>query len=550
MSLTLPLKVPRKVKPADLRVYDFNRKEIGGPKTGGLYVAKPTVATFLGKQEKEAFYQAPLEAFKAWYEDFPFSEFVNSHEKAKVGWEYRVIFLFPAIQPEAQGKGNLKDKAALVESVASRGNPSGKRKPKFKEVAKPDEDKNTVDDFMWANTLLYDFYQKHGTLKIDKHRREMSVTQDVSIMIVCLPKGKSDASPLPSWRDNKNVSVISGITFRPGTEGESCKALIKWLSVSDSKETNLLKDNWRRHGVGTFMVVLVIKLCVIAGRHVATKKQTDSQAVTFDAKKEVELFAQSTDETQACFLRSCGFIHINQIQPDPNSGKVFAYDGHHQLPDSLRTQVEGKDETAFILNRGRTDVRGYTITVPALNQLPPGAFSLRPKYAKPEREVVEVDDDDSPQPTASSEEDEVTNWCTYPPSARGQLTKDQRLTEDDVQTLFDNTKLVASSFRMPLKGPLLLPGSISCRGEMTHKRRVLHTSKTYMSTGEMDMMLALLLCDGRYENDVSIIPCTYVTAISEAYLAHEQFTKVVKGIKELNGNAVMPIVTHMLKKLA
>ena len=122
-------------------MYDFNRREIGGPTTGGLFVANPTVATFLGYQAKEASYQAPLQAFKAWYEDFPYSEFLKSQEKVKVGWEYRVIFLFPAIQ----GEKSNDSKAALVESVVLHGNLSGKRKPKLsKEVAKTDEDKNTV----------------------------------------------------------------------------------------------------------------------------------------------------------------------------------------------------------------------------------------------------------------------------------------------------------------------------------------------------------------------------------------------------------------------
>ena len=93
MSLAFPIIVPRKVKPADLHMYSFNHREIGGPTTRGF-----SVAIFLGIQAKEASYQAPLEAFKAWYEDFPFSEFLKSQEKVKVGWECRVTFLFPAIQ--------------------------------------------------------------------------------------------------------------------------------------------------------------------------------------------------------------------------------------------------------------------------------------------------------------------------------------------------------------------------------------------------------------------------------------------------------------------
>jgi hypothetical protein len=54
-------------------------------------------------------------------------------------------------------------------------------------------------------------------------------------------------------------------------------------------------------------------------------------------------------------------------------------------------------------------------------------------------------------------------------------------------------------------------------------RRVEHSEKNgtaYLSLGEIDMMLAVIMADGRYTDEVNIIPCTYtknVSLASEAY---------------------------------
>ena len=150
--------------------------------------------------------------------------------------------------------------------------PSGKRKPKLssKEVAKTDEDKNTVLDVMWENTLC--------TICIK------------SMPLLRLTGADVQRHNLTS-RDGKSVLQ----SFDNVVEHS-------WL-----KETYLSNDNWRRHGVGTLMVVLVIIICVIAGRYVATNKQNNSQG---------ERFAQSTEEMQAkktCHLHqmaSSGFLNM------------------------------------------------------------------------------------------------------------------------------------------------------------------------------------------------------------------------------------------------
>ena len=42
-----------------------------------------------------------------------------------------------------------------------------------------------------------------------------------------------------------------------------------------------------------------------------------------------------------------------------------------------------------------------------------------------------------------------------------------------------------------------------------------------MSDGELELMLALILGDGRYEESISIVPLTYVPQIRDAAEAYE-----------------------------
>ena len=53
--------------------------------------------------------------------------------------------------------------------------------------------------------------------------------------------------------------------------------------------------------------------------------------------------------------------------------------------------------------------------------------------------------------------------------------------------------------------------------------RIQHTATTYMATGEIEMMLALLLNDGRYNDAVSVVPLSYLKAISLAANAHADY---------------------------
>ena len=61
------------------------------------------------------------------------------------------------------------------------------------------------------------------------------------------------------------------------------------------------------------------------------------------------------------------------------------------------------------------------------------------------------------------------------------------------------------------------------------KNREVHGSikgKKWMSTGELEMMTALLMRDGRYDESVAIVPFSIVNAIGTAFKAYKKATLV------------------------
>ena len=160
-----------------------------------------------------------------------------------------------------------------------------------------------------------------------------------------------------SWNDGNNfVEVVSASTYRQGSDIVCCTALIIWLSVSRTRDDL----SWRRSGMGTFMIVPVIKLRVIDGRkavssidqkHSTTAKRKalpkQNDEYRFNAKTNVNLFFQCTQDFQMRFFASCGFVHLNVMTAD----NVSLHDGHHLLPASLRTSVERDGDCSIAMIR-------------------------------------------------------------------------------------------------------------------------------------------------------------------------------------------------------
>jgi hypothetical protein len=127
----------------------------------------------------------------------------------------------------------------------------------------------------------------------------------------------------------------------------------------------------------------------------------------------------------------------------------------------------------------------------------------------------------------------LPNWCQYPlPKliGGGQLTYGQK----DVANSFTSLPLLRKLFPNPLE-PLLPAALLKNKGEMSLAQRKQHTEKAgteWFSTGELDLMLSILACDGRYEDAAFIMPVSFSNILKDGVFAHARYKALLKLEKD------------------
>ena len=117
------------------------------------------------------------------------------------------------------------------------------------------------------------------------------------------------------------------------------------------------------------------------------------------------------------------------------------------------------------------------------------------------------------------------HWCDY---LAYRQVESARLNDDDLKEAFQNATRLLKHLLPPPMMNQIPPGSLCVRGEMlSASNRIQHTSTTYKGTGEIEMMLALLLNDGRYDDAVSVVPLSYLEAVSLAANAHTDYEDAI-----------------------
>jgi len=122
------------------------------------------------------------------------------------------------------------------------------------------------------------------------------------------------------------------------------------------------------------------------------------------------------------------------------------------------------------------------------------------------QEVVEIqiDLDNASNDGGSSN---VFLWCRYPPSISDvdNAPVSALLTNKDIREAYAGLDLLNNLLPPPL-GLLVSPEKMHCSGELVSHARLEHGKrggKMWMATGELQMMTALLMKDGRYEESVA-----------------------------------------------
>ena len=216
-------------------------------------------------------------------------------------------------------------------------------------------------------------------------------------------------------------------------------------------------------------------------------------------------------KTSKCAFTSCGFVHLNVMTADNAS----LHDGHHLLLASLRASVERDGDCSFIHNREDQKTSGYTT---------PALYKIRPKYYYAIKILDSSPSSTDKEGSGKGSEEKYFHWCDYQFRGHGSA----RLKEEDLKEAFQ--KAMYLKLWLPAPPPMMNqipPASLCVRGEMLSSNRIQNTATTYMGTGEIEKMLALLLNDGRYDDAVSVVPLSYLEAITLAAEAHAEYEDAV-----------------------
>jgi hypothetical protein len=117
-------------------------------------------------------------------------------------------------------------------------------------------------------------------------------------------------------------------------------------------------------------------------------------------------------------------------------------------------------------------------------------------------------------------------WCQFPASFRSNPVLQP--TNSDMDKFVSGLHLLENHLSGPLS-PLQPPGSIHLQGEILMENRKNHKrmkGTPVMSTGKLEMITALWMRDGRYDDAVAIVPFSLVNAIGKAFEAYKKVTLV------------------------
>jgi hypothetical protein len=232
----------------------------------------------------------------------------------------------------------------------------------------------------------------------------------------------------------------------------------------------------------------------------------------------VDIYLQCPHKDPMAFYRACGFLQIN-LQDTT---------GFELLPKTIADTL--CDE----------DAQGFAWIVPEskehciipLMQLCSGSLSNTPKEVVQDKKNKDIhaDKDGGSGPLLNSAKevvdiqndlDNASNgggssnvflWCRYPPSISdvGNAPVSALLTNVDMEEAYAGLDLLNNLLPPPL-GLLVSPEKMLCSGEMVSHARLDHSKscgKTWMATGELQMMTALLMKDGRNDKSVAILSFT------------------------------------------
>jgi hypothetical protein len=152
------------------------------------------------------------------------------------------------------------------------------------------------------------------------------MNQDVTILLLAIPVGNKSAVPKSFSPYLTSLNTVSGVLFQMFRDPKDNNLLSVFLSLlgvthhSTAHPSSI--HSWRRHGVGLFMIIQVIKRCA------------SIKGVT-----KIEIFLQCSEPSALHFYSMIGFRQKNKGDSD---------DGFGLLPEHVRAGLESRTPSAFL----------------------------------------------------------------------------------------------------------------------------------------------------------------------------------------------------------
>jgi hypothetical protein len=310
----------------------------------------------------------------------------------------------------------------------------------------------------------------------------------------------------------KNIFVISALTFHPELANNGITSFVSLLAVADSS----LKmpsgiDAWRRIGFGSLMINSLIK-----------------QSSSISDNPEVDVYLQCEENSAFNFYCNLAFQQVN----------AYNTDGFGLLPDNLRNyfneiKAATKEGQCTFLFQSKIQCESNTPFPLKLMHLRHGQLhTLVPNFnAKSSCDDSSNDDNDTIQELPFNVD---STWCQYPRPRTDQEWKRMLLLNKTHVGFFKQLPILQTIFPIAFMQSPISAMLLDAKGDMTIKSRLEHSETKgtkWFKSSEIDLMLSLLLSDGRYHGKCFVVSSFLAQKISIAFAAFVKYKQLLEQQK-------------------
>jgi hypothetical protein len=456
-----------------------------------------------------------ITSFSSWYESLRFSDAINKgiSEDDLYQWRFKVIFI-------SASSYHSQDK-------------------------KPHTPK-----YLWALKMATDFYKSiFNRNDADAESIDYALKHSPTIMIVaalCKNKTPVNFHTIKGGNNRSTVRVVACMTYDTGIPDVSEEPnpenlqpiVILWLAVSDdtANAPTAFGKTWRRQGFAIFLIIHAIKsMCVLHTR--------GTRAGHFKYPRPVHIYLQCTQSAAYHFYLSCGFVQLNRGRDDgksllpPSLLKLVEKHSSYWIPYCIPTGDESDDHQSV-----------QELPPCKLMHLQPGHLchpNLSSDNTKTPSTIIPETSTDAPSKTTSERLSyKEFTWSFYPlPINQGWNDIQSRLTGEAMDNCFLRMHCLEALIPCGMNRGLLPAASLRLKGRMFASRRLLHNkhqNKFWFQGDELELMLALILRDGRYDDYVATIPIIYAQSLAQASSKHARYTRLCKLLEEAREKKIPP----------